>query len=197
MPWKCQNMTTVSPAVAIMRAERESRKNDADEKALEATPLPQGLRKSATEGRLGSSKSNSTTTTTSPAAFVANCLRPSSEYIVSRVCATCTRVGDEGVSASTRVSHVECTWGDRFLLSLLGAAGAFARHIFVLLAIVDVAVVRRPSIVLVLAAIGAPLLTAVCAAVVLLWRHDRTVPHGPSMCLASAAAVALGTFASP
>lgn len=49
----------------------------------------------------------------------------------------------------------------------------------------------------VLAAIGAPLLTAVCAAVVLLWRHDRTVPHGPSMCLASAAAVALGTFASP
>lgn len=49
----------------------------------------------------------------------------------------------------------------------------------------------------VLAAIGAPLLTAVCAVVVLLRRHDRTVPHGPSMCLASAAAVALGTFASP
>ena len=49
----------------------------------------------------------------------------------------------------------------------------------------------------VLAAIGAPLLTAVCAVVVLLRRHDRTVPHGPSMCLASAAAVVLGTFASP
>ena len=49
----------------------------------------------------------------------------------------------------------------------------------------------------VLAAIGAPLLTAVCAVVVLLRRQDRTVPHGPSMCLASAAAVALGTFASP
>jgi leader peptidase (prepilin peptidase)/N-methyltransferase len=49
----------------------------------------------------------------------------------------------------------------------------------------------------VLAATGAPLLTAVCAVVVLLRRHDRTVPHGPSMCLASAAAVALGTFASP
>ena len=49
----------------------------------------------------------------------------------------------------------------------------------------------------VLAAIGAPLLTAVCAVIVLLRQQDRTVPHGPSMCLASAAAVALGTFASP
>lgn len=47
----------------------------------------------------------------------------------------------------------------------------------------------------VLAAIGAPLLTAVYAVVVLLRRRGRTVPHGPSMCLASAAAVALGTFA--
>ena len=41
----------------------------------------------------------------------------------------------------------------------------------------------------VLAAIGAPLLTAVCAVVVLLRRHDRTVPHGPSMCAATALAV--------
>lgn len=46
-----------------------------------------------------------------------------------------------------------------------------------------------------LAAIGAPLITAGCAVVVLLRRDGRTVPHGPSMCLASAAAVALGTFA--
>ncbi|BCI81780.1 prepilin peptidase [Mycobacterium sp. SMC-18] len=49
----------------------------------------------------------------------------------------------------------------------------------------------------VLAAIGAPLLTAGYAALILVRRAGRTVPHGPSMCLASAAAVALGTFASP
>lgn len=49
----------------------------------------------------------------------------------------------------------------------------------------------------VLAAIGAPLITAGYAVVVLLRRDGRTVPHGPSMCLASAAAVALGTLASP
>ena len=49
----------------------------------------------------------------------------------------------------------------------------------------------------VLAAIGAPLLTAGYGVLALLRRADRTVPHGPSMCLASAAAVALGTFASP
>lgn len=48
-----------------------------------------------------------------------------------------------------------------------------------------------------LAAIGAPLITAGYAVVVLLRRDGRTVPHGPSMCLASAAAVALGTLASP
>jgi leader peptidase (prepilin peptidase)/N-methyltransferase len=49
----------------------------------------------------------------------------------------------------------------------------------------------------VLAAIGAQLLTAVLAVAVLLASQGRTVPHGPSMCLASAAAVMLGTFASP
>jgi len=49
----------------------------------------------------------------------------------------------------------------------------------------------------VLAAIGAQLLTAVLAVAVLLASQGRTVPHGPSMCLASAAAVVLGTFASP
>jgi leader peptidase (prepilin peptidase) / N-methyltransferase len=48
-----------------------------------------------------------------------------------------------------------------------------------------------------LAAMGAPLLTAGCAVVVLLRRRGPTVPHGPSMCLASAAAAVLGTFASP
>ena len=42
----------------------------------------------------------------------------------------------------------------------------------------------------VLAAIGAPLLTAGYGVLALLRRADRTVPHGPSMCLASAAAVA-------
>lgn len=41
-----------------------------------------------------------------------------------------------------------------------------------------------------LAALAAPVLTAGCALVALPWRV-RTVPHGPSMCLASAAAVAL------
>jgi leader peptidase (prepilin peptidase) / N-methyltransferase len=42
----------------------------------------------------------------------------------------------------------------------------------------------------VLAALGAPLLTAgwACVAIV---RRQRTVPHGPSMCLAAAAATAL------
>lgn len=43
----------------------------------------------------------------------------------------------------------------------------------------------------VLAALAAPLLTAVCAVGVLTLRTGRTVPHGPSMCLASAVAVGL------
>ena len=47
----------------------------------------------------------------------------------------------------------------------------------------------------VLAALAAPLLTAGYAGVVLLRRDGRTVPHGPSMCLASAAAVALALSA--
>ncbi|MGE2716555.1 A24 family peptidase [Mycolicibacterium litorale] len=41
-----------------------------------------------------------------------------------------------------------------------------------------------------LAALGAPLLTAAYA-VATVTRRGRTVPHGPSMCLASAAAAAL------
>jgi len=43
----------------------------------------------------------------------------------------------------------------------------------------------------VLAALAAPLLTAGWAVVVLVARAARSVPHGPSMCLASAAAVGL------
>ena len=42
----------------------------------------------------------------------------------------------------------------------------------------------------VLAALAAPLLTAVWAVVAVIRRAGSTVPHGPSMCLASAAAVA-------
>ncbi|MFN3006282.1 prepilin peptidase [Mycolicibacterium wolinskyi] len=42
----------------------------------------------------------------------------------------------------------------------------------------------------VLAALGAPILTSVVALVALL-RGNATVPHGPSMCLASAAAIGL------
>ncbi|MBS9532157.1 prepilin peptidase [Mycobacterium sp. M1] len=45
-----------------------------------------------------------------------------------------------------------------------------------------------------LAAVAAPLLTAGLGLLVLLCRGGRTVPHGPSMCAASAAAVALGAF---
>jgi leader peptidase (prepilin peptidase)/N-methyltransferase len=41
-----------------------------------------------------------------------------------------------------------------------------------------------------LAALAAPVLTAGCALVALA-RRERTVPHGPSMCAASAVAVAL------
>lgn len=41
------------------------------------------------------------------------------------------------------------------------------------------------------AAFGAPLLTALLGAVWMTRRGARTVPHGPSMCLASAAAVGL------
>lgn len=43
----------------------------------------------------------------------------------------------------------------------------------------------------VLAAIGAPMLTALYGTAVLLLGKGHTVPHGPSMCLSSAAAVAL------
>lgn len=42
-----------------------------------------------------------------------------------------------------------------------------------------------------LGACGAVLLTAVAAIVVMMSRGEPTVPHGPSMCAASAAAVAL------
>ena len=41
-----------------------------------------------------------------------------------------------------------------------------------------------------LAALGAPLLTAGCGLVALLRSGVRTVPHGPSMCLASAVVLA-------
>jgi leader peptidase (prepilin peptidase)/N-methyltransferase len=47
------------------------------------------------------------------------------------------------------------------------------------------------SDVWVLAAIGAPLLTAGCAVVALLRRSGNAVPHGPSMCLAALTATAL------
>ena len=43
-----------------------------------------------------------------------------------------------------------------------------------------------------LAALAAPLLTAVLALVVLVRRSEWTVPHGPSMCLATLVAAALG-----
>jgi leader peptidase (prepilin peptidase)/N-methyltransferase len=43
-----------------------------------------------------------------------------------------------------------------------------------------------------LAAVGAPLLTAAIGAVAWLGWSAKAVPHGPSMCLASAAAVGLG-----
>jgi leader peptidase (prepilin peptidase)/N-methyltransferase len=43
----------------------------------------------------------------------------------------------------------------------------------------------------VLAAVGAPLLTALWALVALSRRSSSTVPHGPSMCIATLAASAL------
>lgn len=45
-----------------------------------------------------------------------------------------------------------------------------------------------------LAALGAPLLTAALGLVTMLRRAGPTVPHGPSMCLASAAGVGLAIF---
>jgi leader peptidase (prepilin peptidase) / N-methyltransferase len=45
-----------------------------------------------------------------------------------------------------------------------------------------------------LAALGAPLLTAGWAVVMLLRRSERIVPHGPSMCLAAVAATALAVL---
>lgn len=45
-----------------------------------------------------------------------------------------------------------------------------------------------------LAALGAPLLTAVWSVLALLGRRGPTVPHGPAMCAASAAAAALAVF---
>ena len=46
----------------------------------------------------------------------------------------------------------------------------------------------------VLAALGAPLLTAIWASVALACRLESTVPHGPSMCLATASACALAVL---
>jgi leader peptidase (prepilin peptidase)/N-methyltransferase len=45
-----------------------------------------------------------------------------------------------------------------------------------------------------LAALGAPLLTALWGVVAVLRRSGPTVPHGPSMCVASAGAVALAVL---
>jgi leader peptidase (prepilin peptidase) / N-methyltransferase len=45
-----------------------------------------------------------------------------------------------------------------------------------------------------LAALGAPVLTAIWAAAALLRRSGRTVPHGPSMCLAAATVAALAVL---
>ena len=45
-----------------------------------------------------------------------------------------------------------------------------------------------------LAALAAPLLTAGWAVVTVLRRSERTVPHGPSMCLAAVAATALAVL---
>jgi leader peptidase (prepilin peptidase)/N-methyltransferase len=45
-----------------------------------------------------------------------------------------------------------------------------------------------------LAALGAPLLTALLAAVLAVRDRTATVPHGPSMCLASLASAALAVF---
>ena len=47
------------------------------------------------------------------------------------------------------------------------------------------------SDVWVVAALGAPLLTAVLATMAVLGRSGQTVPHGPSMCLAAVTATAL------
>jgi leader peptidase (prepilin peptidase)/N-methyltransferase len=47
------------------------------------------------------------------------------------------------------------------------------------------------SDVWVVAALGAPLLTAVLATMAVLRRSGQTVPHGPSMCLAAVTATAL------
>lgn len=46
----------------------------------------------------------------------------------------------------------------------------------------------------VLAALGAPVLTAVLGTVAMLVRGATAVPHGPSMCLASLGAAALAVF---
>lgn len=45
-----------------------------------------------------------------------------------------------------------------------------------------------------LAALCAPLLTGVCGLIAALTRRGPTVPHGPSMCLASAVGAGLGMF---
>ncbi|WP_179470845.1 prepilin peptidase [Mycolicibacterium vinylchloridicum] len=45
-----------------------------------------------------------------------------------------------------------------------------------------------------LAALGAPVLTALLAVVIAVSDRTTTVPHGPSMCLASLAAAALAVF---
>jgi leader peptidase (prepilin peptidase)/N-methyltransferase len=42
-----------------------------------------------------------------------------------------------------------------------------------------------------LAALGAPLVTALCALAVRIFSAERTVPHGPSMCVTAAVATAL------
>ncbi|RRR42581.1 prepilin peptidase [Mycolicibacter terrae] len=45
-----------------------------------------------------------------------------------------------------------------------------------------------------LAALCAPVLTGVCGLLAALGRRGPTIPHGPSMCLASALAAGLGMF---
>jgi leader peptidase (prepilin peptidase) / N-methyltransferase len=45
-----------------------------------------------------------------------------------------------------------------------------------------------------LAALGAPLMTAGLAVVAVVWRAESTVPHGPSMCAATTVALALAVL---
>jgi leader peptidase (prepilin peptidase)/N-methyltransferase len=115
-----------------------------------------------------------------------NALTLSGAFAVVAVAVLCGRglpalAGALGLAALYLVVHLTIPAGlgagdVKLALGVGGLTGAFGPDVWLL------------------AALGAPVLTALLAAVIAVRNRTATVPHGPSMCVASLAATALVVF---